>query len=81
MCGMASSDVAAILFHDGCNLCLSIAQAFASMPDASVDIVNLGIDHSRIKEAHALGVTRLPSLVMGGKVMRIEDHSPIEHVM
>jgi thiol-disulfide isomerase/thioredoxin len=31
-------------------------------------------------EAQAQGVVRLPSLVVGGKVMRIEDHSPIEHV-
>lgn len=71
----------AILFHDGCNICLSIAQAFASMPGAAVDSVNLGIDNSRAKEAQALGVTRLPSLVIDGKVMRIEDHSPIEHVL
>lgn len=70
-----------ILFHDGCNICLAIAQAFASMPEADIDIVNLGIDNSRAQEAQALGVTRLPSLVIGGKVMRIEDHSSLEHVM
>ncbi|GHD66064.1 hypothetical protein [Jeongeupia chitinilytica] len=72
--------MAAILFHDGCNLCLSIAAAFESL-DVTIDIVNLGLDNRRAAEAAALGVTRLPSLVVNGKVLKIEDHSPIEHVL
>lgn len=73
--------MAAILYHDGCAICLSIAGAFASAPGLQVEIVNLGADNRRAPEALAAGVTRLPSLVIDGKVMRVEDHSPIEHVM
>ena len=68
-----------ILFHDGCNICLAIAESFAHVP--GVEIVNLGLDNRRAREAQAMGVTRLPSLVIAGKVMRLEDHSPIEHVL
>lgn len=70
-----------VLYHDGCSICLSIAEKFESMPGLPIEIVNLGIDKHRAPEAQAAGVTRLPSLVIGGKVMRIEDHSPIEHVL
>lgn len=78
---LLASPTSAILFHDGCAICLSIAAAFASDHGLDVDIVNLGTDNSRAGEALAFGVKRLPSLVIGGKVMRLEDHSPIEHVM
>lgn len=70
-----------VLYHDGCAICLAIADRFASTPGLSVEIVNLGIDRHRASEAAALGVTRLPSLLIGDLVMRLEDHSPIEHVL
>jgi hypothetical protein len=70
-----------VLYHDGCSICMSIAERFESVPGLPIEIVNLGIDKHRAREAQAAGVTRLPSLVIGGKVMRIEDHSPIEHVL
>ena len=73
-----------ILFHDGCNICLSIEAAFKKhFGNGSVDFeaVNLGLDKRRSAEAVQLGVSRLPSLVLEGKVLRIEDHSPIEHYL
>lgn len=72
---------AAVLNHDGCAICLSIAARFDSSPGLSVELVNLGSERHRAREAIAAGVTRLPSLVIGGQVMRLEDHSPIEHVL
>lgn len=73
-----------ILFHDGCNVCLSIESAlellFSAGPVA-FESVNLGLDKRRSAEAVQLGITRLPSLVLEGKVLRIEDHSPIEHYL
>ena len=78
---MSIAHPSTILYHDGCAICLSIAGAFASAHGLQVEIVNLGTDSSRAGEALAFGVKRLPSLVINGKVMRIEDHSPIEHVM
>jgi urate oxidase len=70
------------LYHDGCNICQSISTtmtaAFAT-PNHSFESINLDIDRDRTNEAQALGITRLPSLVIDGKIMRLEDHSPIEH--
>jgi hypothetical protein len=70
------------LYHDGCNICQGInatlTAAFAT-PNHSFESINLDVDRSRTREAQALGITRLPSLVIDGKVMRLEDHSPIEH--
>lgn len=73
-----------ILFHDGCNVCLSIESAFNSLfnnGQIAFESVNLGLDNRRSAEAVQLGVTRLPSLVLEGKVLRIDDHSPIEHYL
>lgn len=73
-----------ILFHDGCNVCLSIEAAFLSLFGASphtFESVNLGLDNRRSAEAVRLGVTRLPSLVLNGRVMKVDDHSPIEHYL
>ncbi|MBC7618279.1 MAG: hypothetical protein H7293_04695 [Candidatus Saccharibacteria bacterium] len=69
-----------ILFYDGCNICLSIEATFNELFSAApgeFESVNLGLDTARSAEAVQLGVTRLPSLVVNGKVLRIEDHSPI----
>ncbi|MEQ1598678.1 MAG: hypothetical protein ABL880_04850 [Methylotenera sp.] len=70
------------LYHDGCNICQGISAtmtaAFAT-PTHSFESINLDMNKHRTSEAIALGITRLPSLVIDGKVMRIEDHSPIEH--
>jgi hypothetical protein len=41
--------------------------------------VNLAIQKDRGAQAQALGITRLPSLVVDGRVMRLDDHSPIDH--
>lgn len=73
-----------ILFHDGCKVCLSIETAFNllfSNGRVAFESVNLGLDKRRSAEAVQLGITRLPSLVLEGKVLRIEDHSPIEHYL
>lgn len=71
------------LYHDGCNICLEIESSFLQIVgnNSAFESVNLGLDPSRGAEAAQLGVTRLPSLVIDGKVIRIEDHSPIEHYL
>jgi glutaredoxin len=70
------------LYHDGCNICQGISAtmtaAFAT-PNHNFESINLNADRSRTSEAKALGITRLPSLVINGKIMRLEDHSPIDH--
>ncbi len=71
----------AILFHDGCNICLAVSATFEQImqnSDYHFDSVNLDMDNSRGNEAIELGVIRLPSLVVDGKVWKIDDHSSIE---
>ena len=73
---------AVILFHDGCNICQSISAtmiATFSGEDFDFESVNLAENKERGAQAKSLGIKRLPSLVIDGKVMRLEDHSPIEH--
>ena len=71
------------LYHDGCNLCLSIESAFRELTafNNSFESVNLGIDQRRSEEAKGLGVKRLPSLVVDGRVLRIDDHSSIDNYL
>ena len=41
--------------------------------------INLATQKERGSQAKTLGTTRLPSPVIDGKDMRLEEHSPIEH--
>ena len=70
------------LFHDGCNICQSISAVMTTAfntPSHHFESINLDVQKERGAQAKALGITRLPSLVIDGKVMKIDDHSPIEH--
>lgn len=68
----------AILYHDGCNICLATAATFsATIP--GLEIVDLSIATSRTDEAKAAGVRELPSLLLSGKVFTISPHSKIDH--
>ncbi|NML61667.1 hypothetical protein HHL21_11365 [Massilia sp. RP-1-19] len=68
-----------VLFHDGCNLCLDIAQTLErTIPGLS--IIDLSL-HPEFKfRAVAHGVVELPSLVVGTKVLSIAPHSEIAHI-
>ncbi len=71
----------ALLFHDGCNICLSISESASRFIDTDkyhFESINLGVNNERGQEAKDMGVKRLPSLVIDGKVMKIDDHSSIE---
>lgn len=51
-----------ILFHDGCNVCLSIESAFKLVFSSGLvafQSVNLGLDNRRSAEAVQLGITRV----------------------
>jgi glutaredoxin len=70
------------LYHDGCNICQSISATMTTVfatPNHSFESINVDMHKYFASEAKALGVTRLPSLVIDGQVMRLEDHSAIEH--
>ncbi|MNL82529.1 hypothetical protein D3C87_2099290 [compost metagenome] len=72
----------AIFYHDGCNLCLAMAEVFGSALDPAVyttEVVNLGLAPERADEAGMAGVTVLPSLVIGDRVFAINAHSELYH--
>ena len=72
----------AIFYHDGCNLCLSMADVFRTALDPAryeTEIVNLGLAHERLDEAALAGVKVLPSLVMDGRVFAVNPHSELRH--
>jgi hypothetical protein len=72
----------AIFYHDGCKLCLSMAEVFGSALDPALyvtEVVNLGLVPERTDEAGKAGVTVLPSLVVDGKVFAINPHSDLQH--
>jgi hypothetical protein len=71
----------AILYHDGCNVCLSVVDAMQKLVDPSrfdLKIINLDVERERTADAEMQGVRQLPSLVLDGAVMEISPHSPIE---
>ena len=76
---LPDADATPILFHDGCKLCLDIAKTLLSaVPGLTV------IDLSKLpqfkKEAIERGVFRLPSLVIGEKVLPVSPHSDTDQV-
>jgi len=68
-----------ILFHDGCRVCLDIAETLAgTMP--VLEIVDLGVHPDMAARAAAHGVVALPCLVIGGKVLPISPHSKLTDI-
>lgn len=59
----------AIFYHAGCPVCLEAEHNVANALDATkyaVEIVHLGTQKSRLKEAQAAGVKSVPALVLDG---------------
>ncbi len=70
------------LYHDGCSVCQDIEWTMAAAFATDLhryEAVDLSQQKDRYGEAKALGIERLPSLVIDGQVLRLEDHSPIDH--
>lgn len=64
----------AIFYHAGCPVCVAAEQSVANALDASrydVEIVHLGTNKLRVKEAEAAGVKSVPALVMEGTAFHI----------
>lgn len=64
------------LFHDGCPICLDVAETFSSIIKL-VEIIDLSKNPERTAHAEALGVTVLPSIVIDGKVFPLNPHSSV----
>ena len=71
----------AIFYHAGCPVCVAAEQNVANALDPTkydVEIVHLGNDKSRLKEAESAGVKSVPALVMDGAAFHINFGAGID---
>lgn len=64
----------AVFYHAGCSVCVDAERRFANALDKnqySVEVVHLGQDKSRLREAEAAGVKSVPAFVIDGAVYHI----------
>lgn len=70
----------AIFYHAGCPVCLSAEQDILNLiPAELVEVVHLGEDTTKVKDAETAGVKSVPALVMpNGNVLHINFGAAIE---
>ena len=71
----------ALFYHAGCPVCVEAEHYVANALDRSkydVEIVHLGADKARLREAEAAGVKSVPALVMDGMAFHINFGAGIE---
>ena len=72
-----------IFYHAGCPVCISAEQDILSLINPNeVEVVNLGIDKTRIAEAQKAGLQSVPALVTpNGNVLHINFGASIADVI
>lgn len=68
-------------YHAGCPVCIEAEQKVAHAMDPAkydVEIVHLGKNKGRLKDAAAAGVKSVPALVLNGTPFHINFGAPIE---
>lgn len=71
----------AIFYHAGCPVCVEAEQSVARALDPArynVEIVHLGTDRARLREAEAAGVKSVPALVLEGAAFHINFGAGLE---
>ncbi|GGF07482.1 hypothetical protein SAMN05443634_10190 [Chishuiella changwenlii] len=70
----------AIFYHAGCSVCVSAEQDILNLiPENQVEVIHLGEDKAKVKEAEAAGVQSVPALVLSnGNVLHINFGASIE---
>lgn len=64
----------AIFYHAGCPVCVAAEQSIANAIDPAkydVEVVHLGKNKTRLKEAESVGVKSVPALIMDGTAFHI----------
>lgn len=64
----------AVFYHAGCPVCVEAEQSVVRALDRTrydVEVVHLGGDKRRVREAEALGVQSVPALALEGQVFHI----------
>ncbi|BFM45472.1 thioredoxin family protein [Flavobacterium sp. CFS9] len=72
-----------IFYHAGCPVCISAEQDILSLINSTeVEVVDLGVDKSRIAEAQKAGLQSVPALVTpNGNVLHINFGASIADVI
>ncbi|MCW8313072.1 conjugal transfer protein TraF [Sphingobacterium sp. InxBP1] len=70
----------AVFYHAGCPVCVSAEQDILSfIPENQVEVIHLGEDKAKVKEAEQAGVQSVPALVLpNGNVLHINFGASIE---
>lgn len=70
----------AIFYHAGCSVCVSAEQDLLNLiPEDQVEVIHLGEERSKVKEAEKAGVKSVPALVLpNGNVLHINFGASIE---
>lgn len=71
----------AVFYHAGCPVCIDAERNVAMAIDPAkyeVEIVHLGQNKARLKEADAAGVKSVPALVLDGAPFHINFGAPID---
>ncbi len=70
----------AIFYHAGCPVCVSVEQDILSfIPEDQVEIIHLGEDKAKVKDAEAAGLRSVPALVLSnGNVLHLNFGASIE---
>lgn len=70
----------AIFYHAGCPVCISAEHDLLNLiPENQVEVIHLGEQKSKVKEAEKAGVKAVPALVLpNGNVLHINFGASIE---
>lgn len=69
-----------IFYHAGCPVCVSAEEDILKLiPNDQVEVIHLGTDKSKVKEAENAGVKSVPALVLtNGNVLHLNFGASIE---
>ena len=69
-----------IFYHAGCPVCVSAEKDILNhIPENQVEVIHLGTDKTKVKEAENAGVQSVPALVLSnGNVLHINFGASIE---
>lgn len=70
----------AIFYHAGCPICVSAEKDILNLiPESQVEVIHLGEDKTKIKDAEYTGVKSVPALVLSnGNVLHINFGASIQ---
>jgi len=69
-----------IFYHAGCPVCVSAEKDILNLiPENQVEVIHLGTDKTKVKEAENAGIQSVPALVLSnGNVLHINFGASIE---